>query len=50
MANVNSDQTRGKVILKLDFKNAFNSVERGCILKEVQLLPHFFTLIIINAI
>jgi hypothetical protein len=25
-----------KVLLKLDFKNAFNSVERNCILKEVQ--------------
>jgi hypothetical protein len=33
---VNNDQNRGKVVLKLDFKNAFNSVERDCILKEVQ--------------
>jgi hypothetical protein len=33
---VNNDQNRGKVLLKLDFKNAFNSVERECILKEVQ--------------
>jgi hypothetical protein len=33
---VNNDQNRGKVILKLDFKNAFNLVERDCILKEVQ--------------
>jgi hypothetical protein len=33
---VNNDQNRGKVVLKLDFKNAFNSVERNCILKEVQ--------------
>jgi hypothetical protein len=33
---VNNDQNRGKVLLKLDFKNAFNSVERDCILKEVQ--------------
>jgi hypothetical protein len=33
---VNNDQNRGKVILKLDFKNTFNSVERDCILKEVQ--------------
>jgi hypothetical protein len=32
---VNNDQNRGKVLLKLDFKNAFNSVERDCILKEV---------------
>jgi hypothetical protein len=33
---VNNDQNRSKVVLKLDFKNAFNSVERDCILKEVQ--------------
>jgi hypothetical protein len=33
---VNNDQNRGKVLLKLDFKNAFNSVERDCILKEVK--------------
>jgi hypothetical protein len=33
---VNNDQNRSKVLLKLDFKNAFNSVERDCILKEVQ--------------
>jgi hypothetical protein len=33
---VNNDQNHGKVLLKLDFKNAFNSVERDCILKEVQ--------------
>jgi hypothetical protein len=33
---VNNDENRGKVLLKLDFKNAFNSVERDCILKEVQ--------------
>jgi hypothetical protein len=33
---VNNDQNRGKVLIKLDFKNAFNSVERDCILKEVQ--------------
>jgi hypothetical protein len=33
---VNNDQNRGKVLLKLHFKNAFNSVERDCILKEVQ--------------
>jgi hypothetical protein len=33
---VNNDQNRCKVLLKLDFKNAFNSVERECILKEVQ--------------
>jgi hypothetical protein len=33
---VNNDQNRGKVHLKLDFKNPFNSVERDCILKEVQ--------------
>jgi hypothetical protein len=33
---VNNDLNRSKVVLKLDFKNAFNSVERGCILKEVQ--------------
>jgi uncharacterized protein with NRDE domain len=33
---VNNDQNRGKVLLKLDFKNAFNSVEWDCILKEVQ--------------
>jgi hypothetical protein len=33
---VNNDQNRGKVLLKLDFKNAFKSVERDCILKEVQ--------------
>jgi hypothetical protein len=37
----------GKVLLKLDFKNAFNSVERDCILKEVQshtplLYPYLF--------
>jgi hypothetical protein len=30
---VNNDQNRGKVLLKLDLKNAFNSVERDCILK-----------------
>jgi hypothetical protein len=30
---VNNDQNRGKVLLKLDFKNEFNSVERDCILK-----------------
>jgi hypothetical protein len=47
---VNSDQNRGKVLLKLDFKNAFNSVERDCILKEVQCHLHFFTLTFINAI
>jgi hypothetical protein len=29
---VNNDQNRGKILLKLDF----NSVERDCILKEVQ--------------
>jgi hypothetical protein len=28
---VNNDQNRGKVLRKLDFKNAFNSVERDCI-------------------
>jgi hypothetical protein len=33
---VNNDQNRGKVLLKLVFKNAVNSVERNCILKEVQ--------------
>jgi hypothetical protein len=33
---VNNDQNRGKVLLKLGFKNAFNSVERNCILKAVQ--------------
>jgi hypothetical protein len=33
---VNNDQNRGRVVIKLDFKNAFNSVERDCILKEVQ--------------
>jgi hypothetical protein len=33
---VNNEQNRGKVVLKLDFKNAFNSVEQDCILKEVQ--------------
>jgi hypothetical protein len=33
---MNNDQNRGKVLLKLDFKNAFKSVERDCILKEVQ--------------
>jgi hypothetical protein len=33
---VNNDQNRGKVLLKLDFKNAFNSAERDYILKEVQ--------------
>jgi hypothetical protein len=33
---VNNDLNRSKVVLKLDFKNAFNSVERDCILKEVQ--------------
>jgi hypothetical protein len=33
---MNNDQNRGKVLLELDFKNAFNSVERDCILKEVQ--------------
>jgi hypothetical protein len=33
---VNNDQNRGKVLLKLDFKNAFNSVQRDCILKEIQ--------------
>jgi hypothetical protein len=33
---VNNDQNLDKVLLKLDFKNAFNSVERNCILKEVQ--------------
>jgi hypothetical protein len=33
---VNNDQNRGKVLLKLDFKNAFNSVERDCFLKEVE--------------
>jgi hypothetical protein len=32
---LNNDQNRGKVLLKLDFKNAFNSVERDCILREV---------------
>jgi hypothetical protein len=32
---VNNDQNRGKVLL-FNFKNAFNSVERDCILKEVQ--------------
>jgi hypothetical protein len=31
----NNDQNRDK-LLELDFKNAFNSVERDCILKEVQ--------------
>jgi hypothetical protein len=37
MRSSNSYHTnRGKVLLKLDFKNAFNSVERDCILKEVQ--------------
>jgi hypothetical protein len=45
---VNNEQNRGKVLLKLDFKNAFNSVERDCILKEVQC--HYFTRIFINAI
>jgi hypothetical protein len=35
-AFVNNDQNRGKVLFKLDFKNAFNAVERDCILKEVQ--------------
>jgi hypothetical protein len=33
---VNNDLNRSKVVLKLDFKNAFISVERDCILKEVQ--------------
>jgi hypothetical protein len=33
---VNNDQNRGKVLLKVNFKNAFSSVERDCILKEVQ--------------
>jgi hypothetical protein len=33
---VSNDQNRDKILLKLDFKNAFNSVERDCILKEVQ--------------
>jgi hypothetical protein len=33
---VNNDQNRGKVLLKLGFKNAVNSVERNCILKAVQ--------------
>jgi hypothetical protein len=33
---VNNDQNRGKVLLKLNFKNAFNSIEWDCILKEVQ--------------
>jgi hypothetical protein len=33
---VNNDLNRSKVVLKLDFKNAFNSVERNCIPKEVQ--------------
>jgi hypothetical protein len=33
---VNNDQNRGKVLLKLDFKDTFNSVKRDCILKEVQ--------------
>jgi hypothetical protein len=47
---VNNDQNRGKVLLKLDFKNAFNSVERDCILKEVQCHFHFCTLIFIDAI
>jgi hypothetical protein len=54
---VNNDQNRGKVLLKLDFKNAFNSVERDCILKEEEeeekksnVIPHFCTLIFINAI
>jgi hypothetical protein len=32
---VNNNQNHGKGLLKLDFKNAFNSVERDCILKEV---------------
>jgi hypothetical protein len=32
---VNNDQNRGKVLLKLDFKDAFTSIERDCILKEV---------------
>jgi hypothetical protein len=31
---VNNDQNRGKVVLKLDFKNAFKSVERDCILHK----------------
>jgi hypothetical protein len=44
---VNNDQNHGTVLLKLDFKNAFNSVERDCILKEVQchtplLYPYFY--------
>jgi hypothetical protein len=33
---VNNDQNRGKVLLKLNFKNPFTSVERDCIVKEVQ--------------
>jgi hypothetical protein len=33
---VNNDQNSGKVLLQLDFKNAFNPVERDCILKELQ--------------
>jgi hypothetical protein len=33
---LNNDQNRCKVLLKLNFKNAFNLVERDCILKEVQ--------------
>jgi hypothetical protein len=33
---VTNDQHHGKILLKLDFKNAFNSVDRDCILKEVQ--------------
>jgi hypothetical protein len=47
---VNNDQNRGKVLLKLDFKNAFNSVQRDCILKKVQCHPHLFTLTFINAV
>jgi hypothetical protein len=44
---VNNDQNRAKVLLKLDFKYAFNLVERDCILKEVQchtplLYPHLY--------
>jgi hypothetical protein len=40
---VNNNQNRRKVLLKLDFKNAFNSVERDCILKKVQShTPHIY--------
>jgi hypothetical protein len=47
---VNNDLNRSKVVLKLDFKNAFNSVERDCILKEVQchtplLYPYLYQVI-----